>query len=50
MDESLDERVRSMVVGLMLKNDRMAAKIRKLENDLEGQKRELSKMKEKMGE
>ena len=38
MDESLDERVRSMVVRLMLKNDRMAAKIQQLENDLEGQK------------
>ena len=49
MDESLDERVRSMVVGLMLKNDRMAGKIRKLENDLEAQKCELSKMKEKNG-
>jgi len=49
MDESLDERVRSMVVGLMLTNDRMAAKIQQLENDLEGQKRQLSKMKEKDG-
>ena len=47
MNDSLDERVRSMVVGLMLNNDRMATKIQQLENDLEGQKRQLSKMKEK---
>jgi len=38
-----------MVVGLMLKNDRMAARIRQLETELEGQKRELSKIKEKNG-
>ena len=49
MDDSLDERVRSMVVGLMLNNDRMAARIRQLEIELEGQKREVSKMKEKNG-
>ena len=49
MDESLDERVRSMVVGLMLHNDRLAAKIQQVEKNLEGQKRELSKMKEKNG-
>jgi len=49
VDESLDERVRSMVVGLMLKNDRMAARIHQLETELDGQKRKLSKMKEKNG-
>ena len=49
VDESLDERVRSMVVGLMLKNERMAARIHQLENQLDSQKRELSKMKEKNG-
>jgi len=36
-----------MVVGLMLNNDRMAAKIQQLENELECQKHELNKMKEK---
>ena len=33
MDESLDERVRSMVVGLMENNERMTAKMQKLKND-----------------
>jgi len=47
VDESLDERVRSMVVGLMVSNDIMAAEIKILENDLEAQKHEVKKLKEK---
>ncbi|KAJ8433274.1 hypothetical protein Cgig2_001672 [Carnegiea gigantea] len=39
-DESLDERVRSMVVGLMVSNDTMVAEIKRLENDLGSQKHE----------
>jgi len=49
VDESLNERVKSMVVGLMMNNDRMVAKIQQLENELECQKLELNKMKEKNG-
>ena len=46
-DESLDGRVRSMVVCLMVSNDIMAAEIKRLENDLEAQKHEVKKLKEK---
>ena len=35
VDESIDERVRSMVVGLMVSNDTTAVEIKRLENDLE---------------
>ncbi|KAJ8429339.1 hypothetical protein Cgig2_025786 [Carnegiea gigantea] len=47
IDESLDERVRSMAVGLMVSNDTMAAEIKRLENDLEAQKHEVKKLNEK---
>ncbi|KAJ8444777.1 hypothetical protein Cgig2_011739 [Carnegiea gigantea] len=47
VDESLDERGRSMVVSLMVSNDTMAAEIKNLENDLEDQKHEVTKLKEK---
>ncbi|KAJ8428782.1 hypothetical protein Cgig2_006256 [Carnegiea gigantea] len=47
VNESLDERVRSMVVGFMVSNDTMAAKIKRLKNDLEAQKHEVKKLKEK---
>jgi len=36
VDDSLDERVRSMVVGLMMSNDTMAVEIKRLENDFGG--------------
>jgi len=49
VDESLNERVRSMVVGLLMSNERMTVKIQQLENELESQKRELNKMKDKNG-
>ncbi|KAJ8444489.1 hypothetical protein Cgig2_024053 [Carnegiea gigantea] len=42
VDESLDEGVRSMVVGLIVSNDTMAAEIKRLENDLEAQKHEVA--------
>ena len=45
--ESLDERVRSMVVGLMVSNDTMTAEIKKLENDLEARKHEVANLNEK---
>ncbi|KAJ8436157.1 hypothetical protein Cgig2_025324 [Carnegiea gigantea] len=47
VDESLDEIVRSMVVGFMVSNDTMAAEIKRLENDLEARKHEVKKLKEK---
>ncbi|KAJ8430042.1 hypothetical protein Cgig2_014202 [Carnegiea gigantea] len=47
VEESIDERVRSMVVGLMVSNDTVAAEIKRLENDLEAQKHEVKKLKEK---
>ncbi|KAJ8448937.1 hypothetical protein Cgig2_030793 [Carnegiea gigantea] len=47
VDESLDETVRSMVVGLMVTNDTIAVEIKRLENDLEAQKHEVKKLKEK---
>ena len=49
VDESFVKRVRSMVVDLMVNNERMATKIPKLENDLESQKYELNKIKDKNG-
>jgi len=49
VNESLDERVRSMMVGLMVNNEITAAEIKKFENDFETQKHELKKMKEKNG-
>jgi len=47
VDESLDERIKSMVVGLMVSNETMAVEIKRLENNLETQKHKLQKMKEK---
>ncbi|KAJ8452128.1 hypothetical protein Cgig2_016709 [Carnegiea gigantea] len=47
IDEPLDERVRSMVVGLMVSNDTMTVEIKRLGNDLEAQKHEVKKLKEK---
>ena len=44
VNESLDEKVRSMVVGLMVNTETMAAKIKRLENDLEAQKHKLKKL------
>jgi len=44
VDESLDERLRFVVVGLVVNKERMAAKIQQLENELESQKHELNKM------
>jgi len=49
VDEFLDDRVRSMLAGLMVNNERMAAKIQRLENESDIQKYELNKMKEKNG-
>ena len=41
VDESLDERIKSMVVGLMVSNETMAVEIKRLENNLETQKHKL---------
>ena len=49
VDESLDERLRSMVVGLMVNNERITAEIKKSKNNLETQKHELKKIKYKNG-
>jgi len=49
VDESLDERMRSMLAGLMVNNERMIAKIQQLENESDSQKCDLNKMKDKNG-
>ncbi|KAJ8432735.1 hypothetical protein Cgig2_015653 [Carnegiea gigantea] len=47
VDESLDERVSSMAVGLMVSNDTMASEIKRVENDLEAQTHKVKKLKKK---